>query len=173
LSLARRLIELHGGTVSAYSEGVGKGSTFTVRLPASDGPVSMDDRENLLRAPGSTKQLRILVVDDNQDVADGLAALLETDGHHIRQAYDGAGGLEEAIRFEPDIVFCDVGMPGMSGHEVARELRSTRLSKAPLLVAVSGWGSTEDRRLTLEAGFDIHCTKPITAEQVDLVLARF
>lgn len=173
LSLVRRLVELHGGTVTAHSLGVGTGSTFTVRLPmvtpdANEGP----DADLETNSP-ATRRLNILVVDDNRDLADGLSALLAHHGHRVKTAYNGGGALEMADGFHLDIVFCDIGMAGANGHEVARALRAGVGGKALLLVAVTGWGSQEDRRLSFDAGFDIHLTKPVSAEQVEGILARF
>jgi len=172
LSLVRRLAELHGGTVTAQSDGVGHGSTFVVRLPVAPGA----DLAPL--PPGSEgankpPHLKVLVIDDNKDVADALAALLEFDEHEIRIAYDGASALNEAEQFTPDVIFCDIGMPGMSGHELAARLRSDPRHKSAVLVAVTGWGNEEDKRLSVQAGFDLHFTKPISTEQIESVLARF
>ncbi|MEO6361669.1 MAG: ATP-binding protein [Caldimonas sp.] len=171
LSLVRELVQLHGGTVSARSDGVDRGSTFTITLPAQSAPAS--DAAN---APGSLAgrmRLKVLVIDDNQDVADGLAALLGIDGHDVRTAYDAHGGLEQVALFEPDLVFCDIGMPVMTGHDFARQLRSDANCKVGCLVAVTGWGTPEDKRLSAEAGFDVHLTKPVDPRQLEEVLARF
>jgi signal transduction histidine kinase len=171
LSLVRRLVELHGGTATAQSAGTGRGSTFVVRLPtvAHGGATPAKPRAD----PAASPHLKVLVVDDNKDVADGLAALLEFDGHEIRIAHDGPSALREAAAFDPDVVFCDIGMPVMCGHEVAARLRSDPKHKSTLLVAVTGWGNEDDKRLSVEAGFDLHFTKPISSEQVEAVLARF
>lgn len=172
LSLVRRLTELHGGTVIAESRGIGQGSTFTVRLPVVTAPhLAASDSQGA--APPKAPRLRVLVIDDNADVAESLAALLEFEGHEIRTAQDGTSGLQEAARFAPDVVFCDIGMPGMSGHEVATKLRADPRHETTLLVAVTGWGSEADKRLSVEAGFDVHFTKPISLEQVESILARF
>jgi signal transduction histidine kinase len=172
LSLVRRLAELHGGTVTAQSDGVGHGSTFTVRLPVATevDPTALRPHPQTAHKP---PRLKVLVVDDNKDVAQGLAALLEFDEHEIRIAYDGASALNEVGQFIPDVVFCDIGMPGMSGHELAARLRSNPRHKSALLVAVTGWGNEDDKRLSIQAGFDLHFTKPISAEQIESVLARF
>lgn len=172
LSLVRRLAELHGGTVTAHSDGVGHGSTFVVRLPIApdlEQTPSQSHSEDAHKPP----HLKVLVVDDNKDVADALAALLDFGEHEIRIAYDGASALDEAGQFTPDIVFCDIGMPGMNGHELAARLRADPRHKSAVLVAVTGWGNEEDKRLSVRAGFDLHFTKPISAEQIESVLERF
>jgi signal transduction histidine kinase/CheY-like chemotaxis protein len=172
LSLVRRLVELHGGTVTAQSAGIGKGSTFVVRLPiaAEAGAAATNARAE---AVATAPRLKVLVVDDNRDVADGLATLLEFGGHELRIAHDGNSALSEAAAFKPDVVFCDIGMPEMSGHELAARLRSDPKHDSTLLVAVTGWGNEDDKRLSVRAGFDMHFTKPISSEQVQSVLARF
>ena len=172
LSLVRRLVELHGGTVSAQSGGAGAGSVFTIRLPIAVERSENDDLDVAAPASQATRLLKILVVDDNKDLADALSALLRGNGHDVRTAYDGPTAVEQAALFEPDIVFCDIGMPGMNGHEVARTLRSRSTSKTPLLVAVTGWGNPQDRRQALEAGFDLHQTKPISTDHVAAILAK-
>jgi signal transduction histidine kinase len=171
LSLVRRLVELHGGSVTANSDGIGCGSTFIVRLPLpTSADIEPSPRSEAAKKP---PRLKILVVDDNKDVADALAAFLDLDAHEIRITYDGASAIEAAAKLMPDVVFCDIGMPRMSGHEVAARLRSDPRHKLAVLVAVTGWGNEDDRRLSVEAGFDLHFTKPISADQVESVLARF
>jgi PAS domain S-box-containing protein len=174
LSLVRRLVELHGGTVSAASEGVGRGSTFTVRLPllagapASEaGPVVARPSADALVDSG----LRVLVVDDNVDAADTLSALLEMSGHVIRVANDGYQAIDVAMAFQPQVVFLDIGLPGMNGYEVARKLRETPGTEGSFLVALTGWGTREDRERSTEAGFDHHLTKPADLHAVEALLA--
>jgi signal transduction histidine kinase/DNA-binding response OmpR family regulator len=160
LTLVRRLVELHGGSVRAFSEGPGKGSEFVVRLPvlpADAGPVAAGANGTVSHPVGT---LRVLVVDDNVDTAATLAALLENDGHQVRRAHDGPGALTAADAFCPDAVFLDLGLPGMDGYEVARRLRLRTADSKPLLVAVSGYGRDEDRRRSRMAGFDHHLVKP-------------
>ena len=172
LSLVRRLVELHGGTVSAQSEGVGKGSVFIVRLPLAGESANDESESGKSIISSATRPLKILVVDDNRDLAYGMGALLTGYGHDVRYAYDGKTAVLEARGFEPDIVFCDIGLPGMSGHEVAKAIRADIEQKTPFLVAVTGWGNQEDRRMSLEAGFDLHHTKPMSVEQISQVLAH-
>ena len=174
LSLVRRLIELHGGTVSAASEGVGRGSTFTVRLPlAAQDEATPPALVASVPAPEETAEasLRVLVVDDNIDAADTLAALLEMNGHAIRVANDGYQAIEMAQAFRPQVVFLDIGLPGMNGYEVARRLREVPGMESGILVALTGWGAREDRERSSEAGFDHHLTKPADMAAVETLLA--
>jgi len=174
LSLVRRLVELHGGRVSASSPGRGHGSTFTVRLPLRPGtehalePAGQPDAVLSAAAGGP---LRVLVVDDNADAADSLVALLEALGHTATVAHDGVAGLEAARDYLPDLVFLDIGLPGMSGYEVAREVRRTAALRQPVLIALTGWGSQSDQEQSHEAGFDQHLTKPVSLEALEQALA--
>jgi PAS domain S-box-containing protein len=174
LSLVRRLIELHGGTVSAASGGVGRGSTFTVRLPLLAGaPVSQAAPVTALHGADAflDSGLRVLVVDDNIDAADTLSALLEMSGHAIRVANDGYQAIDAASAFLPQVVFLDIGLPGMNGYEVARKLREIPGMESSILVALTGWGTREDRERSSEAGFDHHLTKPADLHAVESLLA--
>jgi signal transduction histidine kinase len=174
LSLVRRLVELHGGRVSAFSGGRGQGSTFTVRLPLRRGAahaLGPADRIGAASAPGAGGPLRVLVVDDNADAADSLVALLEVLGHAAIVAHDGVDGLQAARTFLPDLVFLDIGLPGMSGYEVAREIRRTPALQRVLLIALTGWGSQSDQEQSHEAGFDQHLTKPVSLEALEQALA--
>jgi PAS domain S-box-containing protein len=173
LSLVRRLVELHGGRVSAFSGGRGRGSTFTVRLPLRPGtphaPAPVDEQGAQPGGPGGP--LRVLVVDDNLDAADSLVALLEILGHTTTVAHDGPQGLDAARTFVPDLVLLDIGLPGMSGHEVAREIRRTSALRHVVLVALTGWGAQSDLEQSHEAGFDQHLTKPVSLEALEQALA--
>jgi signal transduction histidine kinase/ActR/RegA family two-component response regulator len=165
LSLVRRLVEMHGGSVAAYSDGAGKGSEFVVRLPLSS--------EAAPAAPPAAarpeaRPLRILVVEDNADVGELLAQGLGGLGHRVRLAGDGESALRELEREPAQVVIVDIGLPGMDGYELARELRRAAGDDPPLLVALTGFGSADDRRRAGEAGFDEHLVKPV---QLDL-LAR-
>ena len=172
LSIVQRLVTMHGGNITAESEGLGRGSTFTIRLPLAQ--TSLPDA----RPSGAVERsrpvplaLRILVVDDNEDGADSLAKMLELSGHIVSVAGDGPAALSKAREFHPEVVFLDIGLPGMSGYEVAEQLRSdTRLSST-VLVALTGWGSADDKRRAKEAGFDHHMTKPVDPEALDELLS--
>ena len=159
LSLVKRIAEMHGGSVEARSEGVGRGSEFIVRIPAAPAERRDADRE---RPPAALPEprRRILVVDDNADAAESLAALLAINGHETRLAHDGLQAVEEARAFKPDVVFLDIGMPALDGHETARRIRREPWGKDMVLVALTGWGQTEDRRRSQEAGFNHHLVKP-------------
>jgi CheY-like chemotaxis protein len=169
LTLVNRLVTLHGGTVSAHSEGRERGSEFVIRLPAlSEAPLPREVEG--AREPASpTHRRRVLVVDDNRDSADTLAALLEAWGHEVRTFYDGPSALAGAAEFDPDIVLLDIGLPKMNGYEVAGRLRQS--SKRPMiLVAFTGYGQDEDRWRVREAGFDYHLVKPLEAAALVRIL---
>ena len=170
LSLVRRIIEMHGGTVTAQSEGVGRGSEFIVRLPAIDASrVEVDHRS--LQANGQPPRRKILVVDDNADAAESLAALLRISGHDTRMAHDGHAAVETAEQFHPDVVFLDIGMPILDGHETAKLIRQQPWGKDMVLVALTGWGQSEDRRRSKDAGFNHHLVKPADPAVVEQLLA--
>jgi PAS domain S-box-containing protein len=158
LTLVKTLIELHGGKVDARSDGPGLGACFTVRLPLSPAPSAIA----AVTPPEAKAAMprRVLVVDDNHDAADSLAALLRVEKHHVRVAYSGADALEAARAVPPEVVFLDIGMPGMDGYETLRALRALPGMKEAKIVALSGWGQEKDRRLSSEAGFDWHLVKP-------------
>jgi signal transduction histidine kinase len=161
LTLVKRLVEMHGGSVKASSDGLGRGSEFVVRLPAVVEAVPSPTAPNSAeKGSQSTQPLRVLVVDDNADTADTLATLLELEGHQVKLAHDGPTALAAAATFRPDAVVLDLGLPGMDGFEVARRLRDRTGGNGPVLVAVSGYCQDEDRKRARLAGFDHHLVKP-------------
>jgi signal transduction histidine kinase/ActR/RegA family two-component response regulator len=172
LALARGLVELHGGTLTAHSDGLGRGAEFLIRLPLSSVEALKQDKDTahaeqtVAAAPN-----RVLVVDDNADAATSLAMLLRLQGHEVEIARDGITGLEVAKRFRPRVALLDLGMPRMNGYELARRLRELDGGAQMTLVAVTGWGQAEDRRRTAAAGFDHHLTKPIDPSLVEALLA--
>lgn len=167
LSLVRQLVALHGGTVAATSDGAGKGSTFVVRLPLDLEVAAAGSGADVSGAAAMAgKTFRILVTDDNVDAALTLASLLEMHGHDLRVAHDGLDALQIAENFRPDVVFLDIGMPGMTGYEVARRLRKMEHLAHSTIVAVSGWGAKDDLVRAEEAGFDQHFTKPVEVSRL-------
>ena len=173
LSLVRQLIELHGGTVSVTSAGVGCGSTFTLRLPSGEAVPEVSARlPAALPQPTPSAKLRVMIVDDNIDAAEILAMLLQRSGHSLRTAHSGAKALDIAREFRPDVIFLDIGMPEMDGYEVATRLRHDLGLTETMVVALTGWGSPEDKRKTQAAGFDEHLTKPVDAAAVRRLLAQ-
>ncbi len=173
LTLVRRLVEMHGGTVEARSDGPGRGSEFVVTLPTR---VGEEPAEALLASADGqqarlTRGRRILVVDDNRDAADCLAEVLKLRGHEAHTAHDGVVALEMAEALRPDAVLLDLGMPRLSGYDAAARLRE-RLGPQVLLVAVTGWGNEEHRRRSQEAGFDHHLVKPIDLAALQVLLER-
>jgi signal transduction histidine kinase/CheY-like chemotaxis protein len=169
LALSKGLVELHGGTLTATSEGSGQGSRFTIRLPASH--ASLPGRApGIAPTEGERRRLRVLIADDNRDASDTLAALLQAEGHAVSMAYDGNEAVALWHAERPDVCLLDIGMPGRTGHQVAREIRRTPGGEATLLVAVTGWSQLHDRELALEAGFDLHLTKPVSPVQLGHLL---
>jgi CheY-like chemotaxis protein len=159
LSLVKGLVELHGGKVHASSGGPGRGAEFVVELPLQSEPAA------LLGMPVAPKvaetRLRILVVEDNRDAADSLRMLLELYGYDVAVAYTGPTGVERAKEWKPDVVLCDIGLPGLDGYGVVRELRQNQTTAKARMIAVTGYGGDEDRQRSQEAGFDQHLTKPV------------
>jgi signal transduction histidine kinase/DNA-binding response OmpR family regulator len=162
LTLVRRLVEMHGGSVRASSEGANRGSQFVIRLPALDEPLSVKSQSQPPARPlENLPPRRILVVDDYPRVAETLMKMLALAGHEVRIALDGPAALEEFSTFQPEVVVLDIGLPAMDGYEVARQIRNAPNSPAVTLIAVTGYGQQDDRRRSREAGFDHHLTKPV------------
>ena len=173
LSLAKGLIEKHGGQISAASEGAGKGSEFTVCLPLTphaEAGREPDDGQAADAAPRAA--YRVLVADDLKDSADSLARALEARGHTVHVAYDGAEAVAMAIAFRPEIALLDLGMPKISGFDVCRQIRSTDWGGSVLIIAQTGWGQEQDRSRTREAGFDHHLVKPLDLEALSALFNR-
>jgi CheY-like chemotaxis protein len=172
LALVRELVELHGGQVEARSEGHNRGSEFIVRLPALEPNAAADDAQ--AQAPRITmvNRRRVLVVDDNLDAAEALKQVLLLLGHEVYQSADGATAVDVVRHFEPDVVFMDIGMPGMNGLEAARRIRRLALARQPLICALTGWGQQADRESSHAAGIDRHLVKPIDRDTLQSVLAK-
>jgi PAS domain S-box-containing protein len=170
LTLVQKIVALHGGTVTAHSEGLDRGSEFVVRLPR-------DAAKEVPRTPNNSppgeqprRRLRVLVVDDNRDAAESMGILIELWGHEVKRAYDGPAALDMSNAYGPDVIFLDIGLPGMDGYEVAASLRARPESSRSVLVAVTGYGQEEDRRRSRRAGFDHHLVKPVSPETLRLLL---
>jgi CheY-like chemotaxis protein len=181
LALVRGLVELHGGTVSAHSAGIGKGSEFVVRLPV--GPIEEGRDAAAAEATAcpegagasaspAAKPLRLLVADDNRDSAATCAALLEAAGHEVSVANSGREAFELACRLQPDALLLDIGMPELNGYQLAQRIRATGWGRRAMLIAITGWGLEEDKRRALAAGFDEHLTKPFDPAGLEMLLQR-
>ena len=168
LTIARRIVEMHGGSIVALSEGPGKGAEFVVRLPVVPAPAAAVPMQKSAQA---SVHRRILMVDDNRDSADSLSILLTAMGHDVRTAYDGHEAIELAARYRPEVVLLDIGLPGKSGFDVARELRNAHDLSKLVLIAVTGYGQDEDRRRAREAGFDHHLVKPVRPAELEALIA--
>jgi len=173
LSLVKGLVEMHGGTVEAYSAGLGCGSRFIIRLPAS--VVSLGDITDSVAAGGKTvpppgQRSRILLTDDNRDAVDSLALVLEMAGYEVYATHSGLEALEVGARVLPDIFILDIGMPEISGHELASRIRQQSWGRGALMIALTGWGQREDKERSREAGFDYHLTKPVDPDQLQRLL---
>ena len=173
LTLVRRLVELHGGTVEARSDGLGQGSELIVRLtvaPATAGERLEPAAPGPQDAPGP--KCRVLVVDDNEDSADSMAMLLQLKGYEVRTVYDGVAGVAVAAEFQPAVVILDIGMPELNGYDAARRIRGTSSGGGMVLIALTGWGQAEDKLRAREAGFDYHLTKPVSPAELAELLAE-
>jgi signal transduction histidine kinase len=170
LALVKGLVELHGGTVSADSEGPGKGAKFTIALPAepdaSEQPAVKEDK-----TPSNAPKYNILVIEDNRLTDESMQTLLNFDGHDVQIALSGPAGLETAQTFHPQVILCDVGLPGMDGYELVRALRQDKTIPTPYIIAMTGYGREDDQRQAYEAGFNLHMTKPVDFEHLRQTLA--
>jgi CheY-like chemotaxis protein len=170
LALVKTLAELHGGTVEAFSPGKGRGTRIDLRLPRRT--VTEEAMPEPSRKEGAPTPRRCLVIEDHAEAAESLAALLQLSGHEVEVAFDAAAGLELSRRLAPEVVLCDIGLPGaMDGYGVARALRAAPETRSAFLIALTGYGQEEDRRLALEAGFDAHLTKPADLDALYRLLA--
>jgi len=172
LTLVKRLVEMHGGTIEARSSGANRGSEFVVRLPALVLPEGRDPGREERRQGRPAQRLRILIADDNRDAAESLALMLECLGHEVFTVHDGAAAVETAASTAPDIALLDVGMPVIDGLEAGRRIRANAKGRKLLLVAITGWGQEEDRRRSSAAGFDDHLVKPVDPAVLEAVLER-
>ena len=168
LSVVKRLIEMHGGRVEARSEGMGRGALFEIRLPQAKRLHVTPDSQR----PPEVAAQRILVVDDNIDAADTLALLLQLEGHEVEAVYESTQALEKAKAFKPQVVLLDIGLPGMNGYELAKELQSMPELNGMRLIALTGYGKSEDYERTKAAGFDDHLVKPVEALTLKQALAQ-
>jgi signal transduction histidine kinase/CheY-like chemotaxis protein len=171
LALVKRLVEMHGGTVEAASEGIGKGATFAARLPAVEAVSGADVDDAPSMRLGALQMLRILVTEDNDDAREMMQSMLSLDGHEVRVARDGAETLQCLTTWQPDVILMDIGLPDMDGYEVARRIGETYMRQRPKLIALTGFGQPEDERRAYDAGFDLHLTKPVAPDDLREVLA--
>jgi signal transduction histidine kinase len=171
LALVRRLVEMHAGEVSVHSAGTGQGSEFTIHLPLLENATQAIAEPTVVLQEQSGPRRRILLADDNQDALEGLAALLEHAGHEVCKAADGAQAIELAARWRPELAVLDIGMPQLSGYEVAQRIRSEGWGRDIVLVALSGWGQSEDLRRSRESGFDLHLVKPVSFDSLSELVA--
>ncbi len=171
LALVKGLVGMHGGSVVAHSAGPGKGSTFTISLPALQA-VNEADQADSVEPPSilSRRQRRILVVDDNVDSADTLVGILNFLGHQVQTAHDGVEAVAAAAQFSPEVILMDVGMPRMGGYEATRLIRQRTVGRAPLIIAVTGWGQDSDRAQSREAGCDGHLVKPVALADLEMLI---
>ncbi len=167
LTVVKQLIELHGGSVSATSAGIGCGTTVTVRLPTVQRPPAPDPE----KAHPSVPPRRILVVDDNEDAANSFAMVLQLEGHEVSTAFSAASALAAVEQLKPEFVFLDIGLPQMDGYEVARRLRAQHGAACPRLIARTGYGQPEDRARARAAGFAAHLTKPVDVPELQRILS--
>ena len=165
LGLAKRLVEMHGGTVRASSPGPGRGSTFEISLSLADRPAA-DRRAQAGAAGQENRPLRTVVCDDQTDLRELVADLLRLRGHEVAIVQDGPAAVELICREKPDVALIDIGLPDMDGYEVARQVRAKLADRRPRMIAMTGYGTVNDRTAAFEAGFDAHIVKPASADQI-------
>ena len=171
LAIAKGMVELHGGSIRADSDGPGTGARFPIVLPQETCALPPVDREHP-DTRSSRAVRRVLVIEDNADAANALCNVLELAGHRAQVAFNGPDGLRHARAFAPDVVFCDIGLPEMDGYKVARALRADPAFSRVKLVAVSGYGAAEDLANATAAGFDVHVTKPVSMTRIEQILSE-
>ena len=173
LGVTKRLVEMHGGRIEGYSEGLGRGSEFTVHLPTLPGAENHDGLlgERPVKAVDGASPHRVLIVDDSSDTVEAMADMARLWGHQVEVANDGSTALDLVTRFRPEIALIDIGLPVMDGYELARRLRQLANMKTVPLIAISGYGRAEDRRAAEQAGFDLHLVKPIDPVRLERLLA--
>jgi CheY-like chemotaxis protein len=165
LTLVKRLVEMHGGSVEAKSAGAGKGSEFVVRLPVLSASEKLEPAVSHFGSAAPSAR-RILIVDDNRDSADSLAMLLDITGNQTFLAHDGLEAIEAVEKYRPEVVLLDIGLPNLSGHDVCKRVREQSWGKDIVVIALTGWGQEEDRRKSEEAGFDGHLVKPVDYDEL-------
>jgi CheY-like chemotaxis protein/two-component sensor histidine kinase len=165
LTLVKKLVEMHGGSVRAFSEGLGRGAEFAIRLPILLESQKLPS-ESARGTAGTGDRRRVLVVDDNVDSAESLVTLLRMFGHEVQMAHDGIAAVETAARFRPDVVLLDIGLPRLNGYEVAQRIRQEPWGPGVVLIALTGWGQEEDRRRSKDAGFNFHLVKPVDPDDL-------
>lgn len=171
LALVKQLVEMHGGSVDAYSPGPGLGSSFTIRLPLTSAPRATQPIETPAPELPAFRPLKVLVVDDNALIADALGMMLEDIGHEFEAVHDGRKALDAAKYYRPDVILLDIGLPGMNGYEVCRAFRMDAMFQDTPIIAQTGWGQERDKELATEAGFNFHLTKPVPLKLLQTVFA--
>jgi CheY-like chemotaxis protein len=168
----RRLVEMHGGSVEAFSEGAGKGSEFVVRLPVAHPPTGgVAGKSSEDRVTARPSKRRVLIVDDNKDSAVSLSMILKILGHVTRTAHDGIQAVRTAETFRPEVVLLDIGLPKLNGYEACRKIREQPWAREAVLIALTGWGQEEDKERSREAGFDFHLVKPVDPAALEKLLS--